>query len=732
MFDRDLVASGFDVETLVSETYLSHLLLAQVEAGLLPLQLNLLDPITGINYLVLVHTPDQYPRRYDPHPDAVITEWASQAFQITLLPEGAPAHLQLRLKVSVHNADTHAVLAYSQPMDLLFNLELHAEIDEQRQLEYGHYLKFDFISLSAETTTRLIAAHLDPETVEQRLRQFIPQRTSLGVAQGQTVRRIRLRRFVDGAQRSIGFYIDLALHSAPGLLLGERGDETTALDFRPADAHIAFSTGRHLFGLLGPDFKARQAVSDGEDGWSYPLREDITNPDSPSIGTLKSVWIGPEIIYNTTPNNPPATPTATTTGRLCIKIEGEYEPLPADPDFTARMLLRPLRDAEGIVDWDMDVDVEFGLLGTLLSLAVGIVLGIVFVPFGVSWFSAITVGLLVGLAVVKEMIAEPYASKIVEDKVDAQAQAGILDVLPFRLPGATRRWDPFYTTQHQVVALLDEDVVVDELGIAFFANRLSLDKQPVPQGDVYIRDEERDAEAVSALRYEVLDFASQTASLAAIAPGTDRMDYLRRDAIAEPTLVTLSLEQIAERIAAKRLFAPINYTAERIHLVDGQIDDLLMLSRRERNNLSNRLVRDFRNQMRAVVVTNYSDSLREDERQKFWLKNNRQPTGAELKELLDARIERVLDGLVSEFRKQLLPGLLDKAIARTLRFDLAPEEMAALQKAGICVLDGTEIVERTNAEGDKVPYYRDHPDQSKEDNLLSKRHYTPPWVPPAQ
>jgi len=47
VFDRTLVTSGFDVEVLISEDYLTYLLLAQVEAGLLPLQTSFVDAASG-------------------------------------------------------------------------------------------------------------------------------------------------------------------------------------------------------------------------------------------------------------------------------------------------------------------------------------------------------------------------------------------------------------------------------------------------------------------------------------------------------------------------------------------------------------------------------------------------------------------------------------------------------------------------------------------------------------
>jgi hypothetical protein len=67
MFDRSLVTSGFDTETLVSEEYLTYLLLAQVEAGLLPLRFDTTNPESGQPVHVQIHPPTDYVRRYNPH-----------------------------------------------------------------------------------------------------------------------------------------------------------------------------------------------------------------------------------------------------------------------------------------------------------------------------------------------------------------------------------------------------------------------------------------------------------------------------------------------------------------------------------------------------------------------------------------------------------------------------------------------------------------------------------------
>ena len=64
MFDRSLVTSGFDTETLISEDYLTNVLLAQVEAGSLPLTFDFAHPESGLPVHVQIHPPTDYTRRY--------------------------------------------------------------------------------------------------------------------------------------------------------------------------------------------------------------------------------------------------------------------------------------------------------------------------------------------------------------------------------------------------------------------------------------------------------------------------------------------------------------------------------------------------------------------------------------------------------------------------------------------------------------------------------------------
>jgi hypothetical protein len=720
MFDRTLVTSGFDVEVLISEDYFTYLLLAQVEAGILPLQTTFVDPGSGHAIEITIHPPSDYVRRYPPHPDAPLPQDVSGSLGVRLLAEGDVAFLFLLAWVTV--TDTTAGTSQGPaPAGMNFDLELEPGRVSEEGFESGHVLKLAFVGFDGTTAAILGEAGIDVAAVEDAVRGLLPSNTPLGVAQGQQVHQIRLRKFVSGDQRSLGLYVNLALKSDPETYVEARGDVADAQDFRPLGAPMAFATSPGLFALLGPDAKARQAeLNKDGDGYRFPLREDPLDPDSDEIGRIKGISVGAEIV----PGNPQAT-----TGRLLVDVHGEYTDAPGDPDFHLQLFFNPKADNEGLVTWDLDVDVDLGLLATLLLIAVGIGLTLLFGP-GLGWGSTLLIGSVLGVAVLKGLIAEPLAARIVSDRLDSETQASFLDVLPFQLPGARRRWDPFYTTEHLVVALVDERVVVDRDGIAFVAAHLALDKKPVPVDHVVIRDEERRNGSVSALRYRVSDFNRITADLEALAPGTDRLDYARSDPAGEPTLVSLTPDQLAERIPEKKLLAPLTYTAERIHLVEGQIEHILALSSREPGELSDAIIRDFRARMRAFIVAEFGDAIREQVTQQLEEDLGMPPTQEQITDAFNAHVNLVIDGLIPGFKSQLLPGLLRAAVARTLRFDLRPEELIAQQQAGVLVLDGVEIIVRHNANGTVTPYYRDHPDADPRDNLLAKRHYTPPYVPP--
>jgi hypothetical protein len=733
VINRDLVTSGFDTETLISERYLSYLLLAQIEAGFFPLEVAVVNPAAGLDLTVILHPPDDYERLYEADPSAPLPQLLGGSFVVGLLDEGEEGFLHLRILVTVIENATNAEVPGSPfAFGSLIDLRLEAE-ETDDGLERNHTLRLSLLRLDDATRALLQLAGVDPDAVEGEVRQQLDRSIPLGVAQGQQVQQIRMRKFVAGAHRTLGLYVNLALKSGPeeDAFHPPRGDINEAQDFRESDKPLAFATSPALFGLLGPDAKFRQAeeTEAGSGEFRFPLREDPLDRESDEIGRIKDIDIGPEMIF--VQNQPPQP-----TGRLMIDVHGEYTDALGDPDFHLQLLFKPKIDA-GLVEWDLDVDIDLGLLATLLLIGGGIGLTLLFAP-GLAWGSSLFIGTIIGLAVLKELIAEQLAAKLIEDQLDEDAQASFFDALPFRVPGARRRWDPFYVTVHQVVSLVDR-VVIDQVGIAFDGTNLVLGKQPNPINHVVIRDEERSDEGVAtALRYRVSDFQSHEADFEATAPGVDRMGFSRADPNAEPALVSLTDEQIAARIGdepeERRILAPITYTAERIHLVENEIDDLLCLSRRERSEQRQILIDEFRDGIEDEVRTEEGDGILEEVIEELEQELGRPPSDQEILEAFDERIEERVDELFEErfpnFEEESLPDLLEEAIARMLRFDLAPEEMIKRQLAGVVILDGKEIIVRKNGDGTTTPYYRDHPDGDPSDNLLSLPQYTPPYQPP--
>jgi WD40 repeat protein len=606
------------------------------------------------------------------------------------------------------------------PARLLVNLDLVSDALDNG-LERNHQLLISLARLDPDTADLLEDFGIDPQVVQDEVARQLDRSVPLLIAHGTQVQQIRMKKFV-ASQRSVGFYVDLPLRNGPepDAFRASRGNVNLAQDFRRAESPLAFATSPGLFAMLGPDAKLRRAeeTEPGSGEFRFPLR-DPNDPDGEVFGKIKGISVGPTMAQ---PGNLPATPT----GALMLDVHGEYtlENLP-DPDFHLQLILTP-KIENGLVEWDPDVDLDIGLLATLVAIGAGVLLTLLYAP-GLAWGSTLLIGTIAGLAVVKGIIAEPLLSQYLAGRIDAESQASFLDPIPFRVPAAQRRWDPFYVTAHEVVTKVEE-VVIDEQGIAFEGISLTLDKEPVPVDHVVIRDVERSPTtgAVEGLRYRVADFEQIGGDLTATGPGQDRLPFTRTDLITEPTLVTLSMAQIAERIEKARLVASIHYTPERIFVVSHEIDGLLCMSVRERNELTNFEIERFkekvrdenRDEVRVEVIADLDEEL------------GRPPTVEEINDEVRKRLDALIEEQLPDFIEKDLPKQLEATIEQALRFELPPEELAAVQLAGTLVLDGKEIITRHNADGTTTTYYRDKPDANAKDNLLALPHYASPYVPP--
>jgi hypothetical protein len=716
MVDQTLVQSGFDIEVLLSGRYFAYALLAQLEAGQLATTFDIADAALGIDVHIELHPPTDYERRYDPEPTAVLPAAVDGSFTAEFITDdldGANVHLSVV-------ADIFDRLGGSSRTDvtigLMLAVDLMADVDA-RGFESNQRLSIALVKLDPLTTLVLTLAGLDVPAITARIKAQLDRTVPFGVASGQSVQRAAMSVLPGGGGRpaAMGVYIDLALKDGPqaDAFAAARGDIATAVNFLDDGKDIAFATSAHLYDLLGADIFHRMAEEDppGSGSFRHPMREIPGNPQSNELGTIVSVSIRPEVAAGQP------------TGSLLIDVAGEYsiDNLP-DPSFDLLLTLRPIID-DGILTWDVDAAIDVGILGSMLSILAIVATTLILGPgAGVTLFV-----LLLGA----DLIIDAVASAIASGRADDLADASFLDAIPTRTTCAQRRWDPLYSTRHEVVALLDRFDVTD-LGLAFDGTAV-LDREPAAVAHAVIRDEVRAVDGtISGLRYRVRDLASIADDLVAVAPGTDRLPYATVAASTDPrreeNLIALTLAQVDERIAGKRLAAPILYIPERIHLDHNAIRHVLALSSREIDELRSSLIDGFRRSEDARVRADQGAAIAQQATDDLRAALGREPTQAEIETAVNTAVNTLVDTAQATYEGGDLTHDLDGRIARTLRFDLAPTEFATLQtEHKALAIAGKEIIRMRSG----TVYYRDHPDFVLSDNLLALDHYHYPYDPPA-
>ncbi|MEV7040461.1 hypothetical protein [Amycolatopsis sp. NPDC051061] len=715
--DQSLVTSGFDVETLLSERYLQYLLFTRLEAGLFEYAFRITRPPMrpgdpGHDADVVIAPPQDYDRLYPPHPDAPIAVGDPSSFIIEIVEGGNQPVVRAQFFVTVTDLITGDQLA--DLFDLFVKLELRSDTDE-REFEINHRLSLEVIDIGGTLELFLEAAGVSKDEMLAGIMGRVNGETSLGLLRG-SVQQSALQAYVGGpgVPAALGVYVDLALKSGPGPdeYLPPRGNIGDGQSFLDLGQDLAFATSPHLLDLLGPDIRFRMAElkADGS-GYIFPLRDEST-VDRHVLGRNLGIVVGPEI-------GPP--PLNLPTGRLELHLRGEYTDAPFDPNFGFSLLLRPVFE-DGTLTWDFDSDLDFGLGAVVVSFLAGAIAGALFLN------PVLGAGVFVGLLIASDLVAEPIIAAAVQDEIVDSVDLSFFDALPVRVVGARRRWDPLYTTNHQVVTLMDQ-MVINAEGIAF-SGVVAVGKDPTPKAVVPIRDVERNEDgSLAYLQYRVNDFANFTSDFAAIAPGTDRRDY-RFVASRGPTLVSLSDAQIHDRLQSDRpagptrLTAPISLVPKAIHVVDGQIDNILCIARVEITEQHDALIEDFKITTKGQILADQGQEIRENVFVELQALLGRDPTAQELNEAVNGRVDLLVEPLVGPFERDELPSLLEGVIARILQLDLTPEEYAIRQDAGVLLIEDKEIIIRKGK-----PYYRDRPDGVSDDNLLALPHYEPPYRP---
>lgn len=680
--DQTLVNSGFDIELLIGGRYIEYIQLSFTETGSFPLQ-----PDVG-GGTIDIFQPDDVDRLYEPHPDAVPLTASAAAFDSELIfnhPSGANVRI------------TFEALLHNQFVTAFANFGLITSTDPQGN-PTNHRIRIEVLALevSAGIQSVLDSRGISNATLLQEVKEQADRDVPLSfVGSGQDVEKIEMRQLpsLDGGPVAIGFYMNLRLRSGnePTSFMPDRGDVFNAMNFLEDGRDIAFAVRKDFMKDLSAHQKFLFAELNADGEFHYPMRRTMFDPTSEQIGKLFSVTIGPGFDAN-----------GQFTGEISVKIRGEYfVDNFFDPDFTFTLTLVPHFE-DGVVTWSHRTDLSSDL-GALLSF---LVLG------------------FVGL------IIYGVATEIVDDSLMTPEQRDqmttFLSSLPVRVPIEFHRWDPFYTTIHQIVARVDEWIVNGE-GIAF-TGRAALGKETKPVDHVVIRTEVRNPHfEIERLEYRVQDHASHAISLnqSRVFSATDRLSFMQNPT--EPIFFGLTAQEIVDRIPIKKIIAPLEYLPKKVHLDDHKIFRMMCITPREVKEQIIIVERNFRNETRAQILNDQGDALREEARAELEIELGMPPTPAQIEERLQQKLNALVAEALAAYRESPQYGLdVEQAVAGVLRLDMAPNDYGLLQRQGILKVLGYDLIERHNRKhrpGTVILYYRDRADWEQSDNLLNMLKY---------
>ncbi|HEV8689716.1 MAG TPA: hypothetical protein VGQ91_05430, partial [Ideonella sp.] len=706
MLDQGLVRSGFDAEILIGARQFSYALIALVDAGQIPTQLQV-----GPKLLSLL-APREIDRTYEPNPDAPFDSVSGQRdpFEVEILfdhPLGADlrVHPVLGLDGLEVDADLFVVLTLSTTNDelgMLATALLHLEVVDLD----SPILPFIESQFGIDKATILAEIKLRVDR-DIDLASFGDFKRLQDLA-------VRKLPATEGHPSAFGIFVNLRLQQGPEplSLKPTRGSVDEAVNFLPEGSDAAMASRPGLYADMAKDAFERLAEIDAQGHVSHPWHKSIHNPDSEVIGKIKGVSVRPLRPQDGGPGRRGGEQEPPKTLRIDVHVEYQIDDF-FDPDGHLVINLTPVANEQGILVWSIDADFHASLLLEIIGF---LVLASIFTGIGgiigLGLGAAIAGGLIAGSLV--DAAGHAIVDEVYSGRVEKKVDAGLPDVISGRVEVAQRRWDPFYTTHHQV-ALRPDGAIVNDDGVALWG-RAAIDKRIVPVDHVVIRDKfPAPPTPATHLRYRVFDVDQFGADFAATAPGTDRRDFAQHDPVAEPTLFQLDLEQIKNRMGEGRIVPDLAYLPQYVDIRQNQVHSILTVSNREFNEVRGGLIFTFESSARPIIEAEQGEQIRQDVIAEFE-DEGVTPTEEEIVARVQARIDAILAEQTTAYTDSaLFATQLEQALRPLLKLDLPPENFAAVQQQGILHLLGLEIITMRSG----LRYYRDRPDFNLRDNLMS-------------
>jgi hypothetical protein len=697
MLDQSRVTSGYDVEILVGARHLSYILLTLVDAGTIPVAVQTADGALPIFGPVVDRT-------YTLDPD------------VPGLDDAVADHLPFDVEILFDRPDgadvrVHFFVSFVEG-DLFVRLTPTVTHDADGFLD-GASLQIEVIDVTGEKLT-----DTDPDSqlyrpeVLTKLKDAIDRTVDLGGASAfKRVHDLQVRKLPTDGEHAAAYalYVNLRLRNGPeeDAFLAARGDVADGLNFLPAGSDVAMATRGDLFGHLASDAWHRFAEIDDDGDVSHPWHKSPYNKKSKKIGSIVDVSVGPGFTQDSL--------------RVDVEVEYTINNFP-DPSGNLVLTLTPGVGPHGAFRWDIDADFHASLAWELIGLVA--LMGLFALGGGIAGLglgAAITTGVIGGM--LGDGIAHGVLDLIYSDRVEDKVDAGLPDVVSGRVAVQRKRWDPFYTTFHQV-GMRPDGALINFNGLALWG-RAVVDREIELVPSVVIRDKVAlNPSPPTALRYRVWDAPAHAEELVQVAPGTDRRDFTWDVDQPEPGLVDLTIPQVLARFEERRLSKERAYFAKRVDVQQGQVHGILAISDREVRETTNRAVAAFEEAKRAEIDASDGAQIRADVTAEFAAAGVT-PTTEEFEARVAEVIAELVAPLVDDYRddSSRLDNDVEAALEPQLRLRMAPEYYGALQKQGILHLEELELITMRAPGHDGFMYYRDHPDGGERDNLLSRPRY---------
>src|SRR5262245_21151230 len=479
--DQSRVTSRYDVEVAMGSRYLQYLLLLALEIGELPREATFTPDGGGDPIKVELLVPNELDRTYAldngaPEPPPWVND--IDPFKVEVLL-GQAADIRVTLLVRL----TRGAQVLNADIGLSIGITIDSEPDTDGIGLGSITLKLELLDIDG-TLVNLAANQTPPVPKSELLAKLQPvinhdlPMTDLGT--GSRIELIHFKKLAADAGReaALGLYINLILRAGPeeDNVRGPRGQLALAQNILEPGADVTFATRSGIYSHFAADAYHRMARrrSSGS-GYHHPVMKG-----DKKLFNVVDIDAGPE--------------EQEVSGEMMLRVsvEGEYQLdyLP-DPNFIVHIYAYEDVDADGIMSWASDAAVEATALADILIAAIALAFVPVLGPFALM--------LQIGLEAAKYVTAAAISEWVVEDIADKKVDATLLDVAPNRFTIVSRRWDPFFTTRHQI-GLRPGGRLITEHGLALWGTA-ALTRAIDPAKSIVIRLATRDTRGSATYLY---------------------------------------------------------------------------------------------------------------------------------------------------------------------------------------------------------------------------------------